>query len=85
MYNNKKLKLTILVDVEEKLWTPKNIDFLKFMVHPHRQRGLSQCGHFADNRQGDQLFCDSVWTSLWAAPLTTVTSSRSSLPAGGPV
>jgi len=41
------------------MWTSsifgaKNKDFSKFMVCPHGQGGLSQCGHFAD--KGDQFF-----------------------------
>jgi len=31
----------------------KTSDFSKFMVCPHGQEGLSQCGYFADKGGGD--------------------------------
>jgi len=38
--------------------------FSKFMVCPHEQGGLSQCGHFSDKEEGKSVFRDFVWTSL---------------------
>jgi len=45
----------------------KNSDFLKFNVFPHgqRERGLRQCGHFAD--KGNQFFAIVCEPILWTA------------------
>jgi len=40
----------------------KTSDFSKFKVSPHGQRGLSQCGHFADKEES--IFCDFVQASF---------------------
>jgi len=42
----------------------KGSDFSKFMVCPHGQEGLSQCGHFSDKGEGGSIFRErSLWTA----------------------
>jgi len=38
------------------LFGAKNFGFFEIYVCPHGQGGMSQCGHFADKRGGDQFF-----------------------------
>jgi len=46
----------------------KNSDFSKFMVYPHGQEGLIQCGHFAARRGVNfSQFCADVF---YERPLT---------------
>jgi len=44
----------------------KTSDFSKFMVYPHGQGRLSQCGHFAV--KGGQFFANLCGHVLWTAP-----------------
>jgi len=50
-------------------WCKKTSDLSKFMVCPHEQGGLKQCGHFADKREGVNFsrFCADVF---YRRPLT---------------
>jgi len=48
-------------------WRQKTLDFSKFMVCPHGQERLSQCGHFADKRRGS-VFRDFMRTSFMVGP-----------------
>jgi len=47
----------------------KNSDFLKFMVYPHGQGGLSQYGHFTD--KGERVNFPRISADvLYGGPLT---------------
>jgi len=46
----------------------KKTDFSKFMVCPHGQGGLSQCGRFADKEGWGQFFAILCGRLLWTAP-----------------
>jgi len=52
------------------LFCAKTSDFSEFMVCPHGQgeRGLKQCGHFADKGGRDQFFAILCGRLLWTAP-----------------
>jgi len=43
---------------------PKTSDFSKFIVFPHGQGGLNQCGHFSDKRGGGSFFRNFMQTSF---------------------
>jgi len=47
----------------------KTPDFSKFMVCPHEQGGLSQCGHFAAKGERRVIFHDFVRTPFVDGPL----------------
>jgi len=63
------------------LFGAKNSDFSKFMVCPHGQGGLSQCGRFADKGGRESNFRDFLRTAfygiLWMPfmEVTTVVST----------
>jgi len=54
------------------LFCAKNFGFVKFMVCPLGQGGLSQCGHFFGQGERGSIFRDFVPTPFMDGPLEQI-------------